>query len=476
MSLNVLSVASECVPLVKTGGLAGVAGALPGALKAEGVEMRVLIPGYPGVLAKVGTGETLWESDDFFGGPARLCFATHGGLRLYVLEAAHLFDRPGGPYLDGGGCDWPDNDIRFGALSWMGAQIGAEGAGGWRPDLIQCHDWQAGLVPLYLKARSVDLPTVMTVHNIAFHGLMPAGRMAALGLPGWAFHPGGMEFYGQVSALKAGLVYAWKVTTVSPTYARELRTPEFGGGLDGVIRARAGDVLGILNGIDEADWDPATDPHALRFKQPRGKAKARAALLEEMGLTEGPGPLCVVVSRLTGQKGLDLLLQALPDLVARGGRLALLGSGEPPLEQAWRSAAERHEGVAVRIGYDEALAHRLIAGGDAILLPSRFEPCGLTQLYGLRYGTIPVVARTGGLADTVIDANPAALAAGVATGIQFAPVNAEALSVALDRLCDLHADPELFAKLQRNAMRAPVGWQGSAAAYARLFREISPPS
>ena len=473
--IRALSVASECVPLVKTGGLADVVGALPAALAAEGVEMRVLLPGYRPVLAALPKAEPVWHGDDLFGGPVRLLQGTTAGLSLFVLDAPHLYDRPGGPYLDEAGQDWPDNDMRFAALSWMAARIGAEGVGDWRPDLVHCHDWQAGLAPIYLKAWGVDLPSVMTVHNMAFRGLIPPERLAALALPGWAFQPDGMEFYGQISALKAGLVYGWKVTTVSPTYARELAGPDFGAGLDGVIRARGADVSGILNGIDEAMWNPATDPHISPYKAPRGKAKARAALVGEMGLPEGDGPLCVVVSRLSEQKGLDLLLEALPRLIARGGRLALLGSGDPALEAAWRDAAEAHPGVAVRIGYDEALSHRMIAGGDAILVPSRFEPCGLTQLYGLRYGTVPVVARTGGLADTVIDANPAALAAGVATGVQFAPVTAGALATALDRLCDLHADPATFQKIQRNGMRAPVGWGVSAAAYAALYREIARP-
>lgn len=472
--IRVLSVASECAPLVKTGGLADVVGALPAALAGAGVEMRVLVPGYRDVLAAATGFECLLELPDLFGGPARLLSGQAAGLRLYVIDAKHLFDRDGGPYLDASGQDWADNDIRFAALSWMGAQIGAEGADGWQPDVVQAHDWQAGLTPLYLKARGVDRPTVMTVHNMAFHGVMPSERGAQLGLPDWAFQPDGMEYWGQISALKAGLVYGWKVTTVSPGYAHELTTLAFGEGLDGVIRARGADVTGILNGIDTGAWDPATDPHIATYKAPRGKSKAQSALLDDMGLPQGEGPLCVVVSRMSAQKGLDLLLEALPGLLARGGRLALLGSGDPALQEAWRAAADRHAGVAVHIGYDEALSHRLIAGGDAILVPSRFEPCGLTQLYGLRYGTVPVVARTGGLADTVIDANPAALAAGVATGVQFAPVTAPALSAALDRLCDLFAQPKVFAQIQRNGMRARVGWETSAAAYAALFAGMLP--
>ena len=471
--MRVLSVASECVPLVKTGGLADVVGALPGALKGAGVEMRVLLPGYPAVMAALDGAEVL-EEVDAFGGPLRLLAGRAAGLDLLVLEAPQLYDRPGGPYLDAQGRDWADNDARFAALSWMGARIGVQGADGWLPDVLHGHDWQAGLMPVYVKDMGYDRPTVLTVHNIAFHGMTPADRLAALALPGYAFHPGGFEFYGQISALKAGLVHAWRITAVSPTFARELATPEHGAGLDGVIRSRGGDVRGILNGIDMELWNPATDPHIPTYRQPRGKHRATEALMEELGLPPGPGPLCVVVSRLTAQKGLDLLIEALPALLRRDGRLALLGSGDPALEDAWRAAARDHPGVAVRIGYDEALAHRLIGGGEAILVPSRFEPCGLTQLYGLRYGTVPLVARTGGLADTVIDANPAALTAGVATGIQFAPVTATALATALDRLCDLHADPDTFRRLQRNGMRAAVGWETSAAAYAALYREVAP--
>jgi len=470
--IRVLSVASECVPLVKTGGLADVVGALPAALKGAGVEMRVLLPGYPAVLAALEGSEVL-EEVDAFGGRLRLLAGRAAGLDLLVLEAPHLYDRPGGPYLDPQGRDWADNDARFAALSWTGARIGAQGAGGWMPDVLHGHDWQAGLMPVYLKDAGHDRPTVLTVHNIAFHGLTAAARMGALRLPAWAFHPDGFEFYGQISALKAGLVHAWRITAVSPTFARELATPEHGAGLDGVIRSRGGDVRGILNGIDMEVWNPATDPLVHSYRQPRGKDRARKALSDELSLPDGPGPLCVVVSRLTAQKGLDLLIEALPALLRRDGRLALLGSGDAGLEDAWRAVARDHPGVAVRIGYDEALAHRMIAGGDAILVPSRFEPCGLTQLYGLRYGTVPLVARTGGLADTVIDANPAALAAGVATGIQFAPVNAAALAVALDRLCDLHADAETFRRMQRNGMRSAVGWETSAEAYAALYREVA---
>lgn len=469
--IRVLSAASEVAPLIKTGGLADVAGALPAALAPEGVEVRTLLPGYRKVMQAAEGFSRIHAEGELFGGPAWVLAGQAHGLDLLILDAPHLFDRDGGPYLDAQGADWADNDARFAALSWMAARIAAEGIDGWTPDILHCHDWQTGFAPAYLKARGSERPSIMTVHNMAFHGMTGADRIGPLALPGWAFHPDGFEYWGGVSALKAGLVYAWKITTVSPTYARELRSPDFGEGLDGLIRARAADVTGILNGIDETVWSPSLDAHAIRYKDPRGKAKAREALAAEFHLAPADGPLCVVVSRLSAQKGLDLLLQALPGLLARGGRLALLGSGDPALEAAFREAAT-HPQVGVRIGYDEALSHRMIAGGDAILVPSRFEPCGLTQLYGLKYGTVPVVARTGGLADTMIDANPAAIAAGAATGVQFAPATAEALSVALDRLCDLHADPRTFAKLQRNGMKSSVGWGASAAAYASLYRRL----
>jgi starch synthase len=472
--MRVLSVASECVPFVKTGGLADVVGALPRVMGAEGVEMRVLLPGYPRVMEAVGAGATVMEDNTLFGGPGRVIAARARGIDLLVLEAPHLYGREGTPYLGPDGRDWPDNPERFAALSWIAARIAAEGAAEWRPDLLHCHDWQAGLAPYYLRKRGGTVPTVFTVHNIAFHGAAPAARLQALRLdPADFVQDRGFEFWGRINALKAALVWCDRITTVSPTYARELTRPEFGAGLDGVVRARAGDLSGILNGIDTSDWNPATDRDiAARYRTPRGKARNRTALRAEFGLPKADGPLCAVVSRLTQQKGLDLLLEALPALLDRGGQLVLLGTGEAALEAAWRAAARQHANVAVHIGYDEPMAHRLMAGADALLVPSRFEPCGLTQLYALRYGTIPLVALTGGLADTVIPASPAALAAGASTGVQVHPLTAETLALGLMDLCALHADRATWTRMQENAMAQPVGWEASAAAYARLYREV----
>ena len=471
---KVLSVVSECAPLVKTGGLADVAGALPAALAPFGVEMRTLLPAYPAVKKAAGKTTKMLELPDLFGGTGTIQAAKIDGLDLLLLDAPHLFARDGNPYLGPDGRDWPDNPERFAALSWAAALIAVNGAGGWVPEILHGHDWQAGLMCEYLHAMggTKRVGTVMTIHNIAFHGLAHSDKLRELRLNPARYTKDGFEFWGRISALKAGLMGADRLTTVSPTYAEELMTDEFGMGLDGVMRYRRDDLTGIINGIDEDAWNPATDKAIASYKTPKGKAKAKAALRAEFGLPESTGPLCVVVSRLTEQKGLDMLLEALPTLTYRGGQLALLGSGNRDLEQAYLDAAKNNPNVAVKIGYDEALSHRLIAGGDAILVPSRFEPCGLTQLYGLRYGTIPCVALTGGLADTVINASPAALASGVATGVQFNPVTVNALHSALGRLCDLYADPATWERMQKNAMAQPVGWAPSAKRYAALYRDI----
>ena len=477
--MKVLSVASECVPFVKTGGLADVAGALPGALAPLGVEMRVLMPGYPAMKAALPEDAEARPLGRLPGGRARVIGARAAGIDVMVLDAPRLFERPGNPYLGPDGSDWPDNHLRFGALCRAAARIATAGTDGWRPDVVHLHDWQAGLAAAYLElGRRPAPPTLLTIHNIAFQGLFPPEATAPLGLPRGGFHPGGFEFFGQVGFLKAGLVYADRISTVSPTYARELTRPEFGMGLEGVVASRRAEVRGILNGIDLDVWNPERDPHiAAPFsaRAPARKAGNRAALIRRLGLhAAGKGPLFCVVSRLARQKGLDLLLEALPRLLARGARLALLGSGDRDLERAFQAAAEDNPGrVGVVIGYDESLSHLMQAGADAILVPSRFEPCGLTQLCGLRYGTVPVVARTGGLADTVIDANEAALRAGVATGFQFSPGSAAHLADAADRACDAFADRKRWSAMVRRAMRHPVGWSASAAAYAELYSELA---
>jgi starch synthase len=476
--VDVLAVVSEIFPLIKTGGLADVAGALPLALAAEGVAVRSLVPGYPPVLGSLEGGVVVARVNDLFGGDARIVAAKAAGLDLFVIDAPHLFARDGDPYRGPHGGEWPDNAFRFAALSRVAMLLAQGLVEGYRPDVVHAHDWQAGLVPAYLHyAGATRPPTVMTVHNLAFQGRFPAHLLAALRLPAHAFAIDGVEYYGDIGYLKAGLYFADRITTVSPTYAVEIRTPAGGVGLDGLLRARADVLSGILNGIDTSVWDPAQDPHlAARFDVDRltERGANKVALQTAVGLDADPArPLFGVISRLAAQKGIDLLLEALPTLHGGGAQLAVLGSGEAPLEAGLRAAAATNPGrVAVRIGYDEGFAHRIQAGCDALLLPSRFEPCGLTQLCAMRYGTLPVVAHVGGFCDTVIDANDMALASGIGTGFHFAPVETEMLVAAITRTLSVWHQPVLWRRLQRNAMQTDVGWRRPASRYAALYREL----
>ncbi|MEX3632356.1 glycogen synthase GlgA [Rothia sp. LK2492] len=480
---RVLSVASECAPLIKTGGLADVVGALPAALEPLGWKTKVLLPAYPGLLQKIGRGTRVWSDENLFGGPATVVRGKIDGLNVLLLDAPHLFDRDGGPY-SAHGHDFHDNHVRFAALSWVGAQIALHGTKDkWKPDLVHAHDWQAGLVPSYLRYAGSQIPTVMTVHNIAFQGIVGADQLDYLRLPSWDFTPESLEYHGLLSTLKAGMVHASRLTTVSPSYAQELTEAHFGFGLEGVVKARRerGELAGFINGVDTSVWDPATDPEVVPYSalDTSGKAENRQRLLQEFSLAEPTGPLAVVVTRLTYQKGIDLMVEALPGFLERGGAVAILGSGDADYEAALGDLAARYPGqVGLRIGYDEALSHRLYAGGDIVLVPSRFEPSGLTQLYGMRYGTIPVVAATGGLRDTVCDATPENLAAGVATGFTFGDaylggtIDAGGLSFALGRAIDLYGDAEAWSQLRHTAMNAPVGWEQSAAQYAAMFDNL----
>ena len=477
--LNVLAVASEIFPLVKTGGLADVTGALPGAVADEGIAVRTLIPGYPAVADALQDGRVVRGMADLFGGGARLLAGRAAGLDLLVLDAPHLYRRPGNPYLGPDGQDWPDNPLRFAALDRVAADIGGGAIAGYRPELVHGHDWQAGLMPAYLFYRGGARPgTVMTIHNLAFPGKAPRALLARLGLPARAYGIDGVEFHGTISFLKAGLQFADRITTVSPSYAGEILSADAGMGFDGVLRNRAQALSGILNGIDTDVWNPATDkllaePYDRATLDRRGANKA--ALQARMGLdVDAAVPLFGVVSRLTWQKGMDLLAECLPVLRALGAQLAVLGTGEAEIEAEFRAQAAGEPGrIGCVIGYDEALAHRMQAGVDALLVPSRFEPCGLTQLCALRYGAVPVVARVGGLADTVIDANPAAIGAGVATGIQFAPDSALALEQALRRTVSLYRDEAGWRGLQRNGMQADMSWHAPARHYAALYRELA---
>ena len=476
--LTVLSVTSEVYPLVKTGGLADVAGALPAAMAAEGVAMTTLVPGYPAVIAALGGQQKPVELGELFGGPAELRRGTARGLDMLVLDAPHLYNRPGNPYVGPDGKDWPDNAARFAALAKVAADVSRGAVPGFAPDVVHCHDWQAALTPAYLAyGEGRPVPSVITVHNLAFQGWFPYSVFASLGLPQQAFSLDGVEYFGGVGYLKAGLQLANAITTVSPTYADEICTERGGMGLDGLLRYRRAALTGIVNGIDTEVWNPATDPALAAYFDARSleaRAANKRAVEARMGLEPGGGLLLAVITRLTDQKGMDVLAEALPEIVAGGTRLALLGSGDPAIEAAFRAATTRFKGrVGAVIGYDEGLAHLLQAGCDAILVPSRFEPCGLTQLCGLRYGCVPVVSRVGGLADTVIDANDAALAAGVATGVQFGSVDRQTLAGALERTAHLFAAAETWRGLQLRGMQTDVSWTRSAAQYAALYRRLA---
>ncbi len=478
--MQILSVVSELYPLVKTGGLADVAGALPPALAREGAAVRSLLPGYPAVLAALAGAASVAEVPDLFGGPARILAGRAHGLDLLAIDAPHLYAREGLPYTGPDGAEWPDNAFRFAALGLIAARIGRGELGDYRPDIVHAHDWQAGLAPAYLSYGPGPRPgTVMTVHNLAFQGRFPPHLLPALFLPGGSYTIEGLEYYGGIGFLKAGLQLADRITTVSPSYAAEIATELGGMGLGGLLRARRPALSGILNGIDETVWNPATDEHLAarydaRHLETRGMNKA--ALQSRLGLDPVPDALLLgVVGRLTWQKGMDLLLDALEEAVVApaGIQLALLGAGDPAQESAFRAAAAAHPGrIGVEIGYDEALAHLIQGGCDALLVPSRFEPCGLTQLCALRYGTVPVVARVGGLADSVIDANEMALAAGVATGLQFPPGTRDGLAAAVARTRALWQDRGAWPRLQRNGMASDVSWTVAARRYVALYREI----
>ena len=478
MTIRVLSIASEAVPLVKTGGLADVVGALPGAVAPHDVAMTTLLPGYPAVLTALGKAKQVHAWPSLLGEPARLVAGRIGGHALLAVDAPGLFRRDGGPYVDGNGRDWADNGLRFAAFSRAAADVASGAVRGARFDIAHAHDWQAALSAAYLRfAPAGDAPpSVVTIHNMAFQGHFPRALFDRLGLPPEAWSINGVEYHGGVGFLKAGLESAWAITTVSPTYAREIRHSEFGMGLDGLIRARAGQVHGIVNGIDTHEWDPATDPQLsapFTVRTLARRATNRARVEAEFGIEAGTGPLFVVISRLTWQKGMDVLLQTIDHLIGCGARLAVLGSGDKALEAGFVAATARHPGrIGVRIGYDEGLSHRMQGGGDAILVPSRFEPCGLTQLYGLAYGCVPVVARTGGLVDTVVDANLAAIAAGAATGVQFNTVTPDALAEAIERTVLLHRQPAVWQAIQRAGMKSDFSWGRSGKAYADLYQQL----
>ncbi|CAO98292.1 glycogen synthase GlgA [Erwinia tasmaniensis] len=476
--MQVLHVCSELFPLLKTGGLADVVGALPAAQIAAGDDTRVLLPAFPDLKKGITQIQVVAQLQTF-AGYVELHFGHFNGVGIYLIDAPGLYDRPGSPYHDESQYAYSDNYLRFALLGWVSCELACGLDPWWRPEVVHAHDWHAGLSCAYLAARGRPAKSVFTVHNLAYQGLFNARHMEQIQLPHSFFDVYGMEFHGQISYLKAGLFYADHVTAVSPTYAREITQPEFGYGMEGLLKQRLleGRLSGILNGVDPAIWNPAHDLLlAARYNRDvlDAKRENKRQLQIAMGLKiDEKAPIFAVVSRLTKQKGLDLVLEALPGLLEQGGQLVVLGAGDAELQQGFLAAAAENPGqVGVQIGYHEAFSHRIMGGADVILVPSRFEPCGLTQLYALKYGTLPLVRRTGGLADTVNDCSLENLADGIASGFSFEDSNAWSLLRAIRRSFVLWSRPSLWRYVQRQAMGMDFSWQVAAVAYRDLYQRL----
>ncbi|MBI2884573.1 MAG: glycogen synthase GlgA [Candidatus Omnitrophica bacterium] len=483
--MRILFVASEVAPFAKTGGLGDVAGALPKALKALGHDVRVVMPRYRAVNPARYALKTRLKSVPVTVGSTETDIALLEGtlpgtaIPVYFVEQPDWFDRDGLYQQDGD--DFPDNLERFSGLTQ--AVLHSAPRLRWRPDVVHCHDWQTALLCAHLAlTRRTDaywsrVGSVLTIHNLAYQGVFPRAQFPLTNLPPAAFSVDGMEFYGKVNCLKGGLLYADRLATVSPTYAQEIQSKEFGAGLEGVLALRRHELAGILNGIDLEEWNPATDPLLpARYTADslEGKARCRSALRQDQGLAEEPALLIGLVQRLVEQKGLDLLVEAAESLMALPIQLVILGTGERTYQERLTALARRYpKRIALNLRFDNGLAHRIEAGADAFLMPSRFEPCGLNQLYSMRYGTVPIVRKVGGLADTVVHLSPSTLSQGTATGIVFEPYTAEALLEAVERAVEAFRNRAAWERLIRQGMRADFSWARSAEAYIQCYAEAS---
>ncbi len=474
--MRVLHVATEIFPWVKVGGLGDVMGALPLAQRQLGIKARVLLPAYPALRELPYDWQVVGQIPDLLGtGQAQILMARlDSDLPMYLMDAPGLFDRTGGPYDE-----WGDSYLKFGALSYGAAWLAKFGdSRGWRPALLHCHDWQTALAPVYLHHWMEPPPSVISIHNLAYQGIYPPGILSSLWLPYDYFRMDALEFHGFINFLKGGLQFANRLATVSPTYAREIQGPEMGEGLDGLLCYRSHELVGILNGVDDQVWNPSKSPHiAMHYCASRrsGKLVCKNMLQREMGLEEKQQkPVFAVVSRMAQQKGLDMVLSNIDHLVRQGGQLVVLGSGDLKLVEGFAEAAVRYPGsVACRVGYDEAMAHRILAGSDVLLMPSRHEPCGLTQLYALAFGTLPLVRRTGGLADTVVDATPENVAEGRATGFVFETLDGLALGECIQRACDCYIhEPQTWHRIQQCGMRQDFSWRHAAKEYLALYESV----
>lgn len=476
-ALRVLFATAECAPFVKTGGLGDVSAALPLALHRRGIDVRVLLPGYPAVLEAIGARATQAGRLVAFAhaGATRLLQATRpDGVPLLVADHPWLFARPGSPYQDPTGLDWPDNPLRFGLFSKVAAALCDAGSPlAWRPDVVHCNDWHTGLAPVYVREASARASSVFTIHNLAYQGIFARAWMDRLDLAPALFALDGVEFHGALSFMKGALRFANAITTVSPTYAREIATPELGFGLDGLLRTRQQALVGILNGIDTETWNPADDPAlAAPYDVSRLDAKARdkAALQAELRLAALDVPLFGVVSRLVAQKGIDLVADVAEAVVALPAQIVVLGSGDAEVERRFAALAARHPGhVGVVFGFDDALAHRIEAGADVFLMPSRFEPCGMNQMYSQRYGTPPIANATGGLVDTIVDDDGVVANA---TGFLIPDATEDALLAGVARALAAYREPQRWKKLQVRGMTRDFGWEPAARAYRKIYEAI----
>ena len=483
--MRVLFASSEVFPLIKTGGLADVSGALPAALAEAGTDVRILLPGYPEAMDAAGPKRDVGLLGDPLGIGAESRILSGklpgSGVPVWLLDCPALFSRAGGPYQDTLGRDWADNALRFGLLSRVAAGLCTDGSPAkWRPQVLHCNDWQTGLAAAYLHSwELVSRPaTILTIHNIAYQGQFPPEMVERLGFPPEMYGVDGLEYYNTLSFLKGGLFYSDRLTTVSPRYAKEIQTPAFGCGLEGLLSSRNADLSGILNGADYGVWDPANDSHITHPYKPgdaAGKAKNKAALQAELGLDQNPNvPLLVIVSRLNEHKGMDLVLGALPAILRSGAQLAVVGTGDRSLEDGFRAVAAAHPNqVAARIGFSEQLSHRMMAAGDMMLMPSRFEPCGLTQFYALRYGTVPIAHATGGLADTLVDTGYDTLMTGTASGFVFEHCNAGAFQWAVERAVGLYGKKDQWKKIVTACIGKDFSWGRSAALYQDLYKSLT---
>ena len=475
---KILYVSSEAFPLVKTGGLGDVAGSLPAALLRNSQDARILLPAYPEVMRKI-TKSKICAVTSYYDLPVEIIETRLPGSNVIVwlVDCPVAFDRSGGPYTDNDGHVWSDNAQRFAIFCHAAVDIALGKLNlGWQPDVVHCNDWQSGLVPALLSQHPVRPATVFTIHNLAYQGVFDYQTFIDLKLPAELWHIDGLEFYGQLSFIKGGLAYADKITTVSPTYAREILQPEYGYGLDGLLNHRLEDLSGVLNGIDEKHWNPGTDKHLVQQYNRRTLNKKdlnKTELQRELLLpVDASMPMIGMVSRLVEQKGLDIILHALEQMLAIPAQVVILGTGESHYEkQLMALASQNASNLKVIIGYDETLAHKIEAASDLYLMPSIFEPCGLNQLYSLRYGTLPVVTYVGGLADTVIDASDENIELKTANGFVLKAKTAAELFVAIQRAMVLYQKPEAWRQLQLAAMSGHYSWQASAEQYIALYEQ-----